>query len=610
MSQHKDLPAGSQAWAREVDKHLAEVAALKEVIKRLAENAGLDMSNPRRGVSSTATPSVKNPVGQKVSSLADVDTFNVLDGQVLGWSQQGQKWLPVNVSGDSQIDISDVSFSHQELAHAEIVDEENFAWVGAHTGDQGGQVELWGSDQVYIGSGYGNFASYALITLGEGNFGPIISLKIDSPDGMCEMLVSTDDVAVTNGTFTLHDVATDSRPYIIPGNRVGACVFDTDLGAPIWWNGVDWVDGSGALRAGISPPPAPPEVDEPAPDPDAEETEPEVSPEEGDPEVTDRDELVAGEYKPSDYTTGVPAGTVLTNYTGPSTITVAGTIIDSKIVSVDLKIQAANVVIRKSRIRGGTTAPANATGCIDANSNACFNLLIEDNHIEPQRPHYNRDTVVGHEYTARRNRTKRGTDGFGVFAKPGGSPYANVTLQGNYVSDQTYFFPDVVHSDGTHNDGCQIQGGRGILVEGNRFDVTSVAGAGSLVNPDKPNHLTQTNGPHANGAGIIVQDNVKAGLGLAYNGDGSINLAESVVIRKNWFKFGLTGANLKDGYYYFGENWFSEGNFYLYNTSNPESYYAIRPTSATTAAKIGGLNTNRWEESGLLMTTANKGIRY
>ena len=43
--------------------------------------------------------------------------------------------------------------------------------------------------------------------------------------------------------------------------------------------------------------------------------------------------VVAG--APRLQNTGVPAGTVLTPYTGPCTITVANTVIDSKIVTCD-----------------------------------------------------------------------------------------------------------------------------------------------------------------------------------------------------------------------------------------------------------------------------------
>ncbi len=56
---------------------------------------------------------------------------------------------------------------------------------------------------------------------------------------------------------------------------------------------------------------------------------------------------------PGPANTGVPVGTVLTPYTGPCTITVANTVIDSKIISCELLIRADNVTIRNSHINGG-----------------------------------------------------------------------------------------------------------------------------------------------------------------------------------------------------------------------------------------------------------------
>lgn len=56
---------------------------------------------------------------------------------------------------------------------------------------------------------------------------------------------------------------------------------------------------------------------------------------------------------PGPSNTGVPAGTVLTNYTGSCTITTANTVIDSKTVNCDvLDIRAQGVLITKSHING------------------------------------------------------------------------------------------------------------------------------------------------------------------------------------------------------------------------------------------------------------------
>jgi hypothetical protein len=55
---------------------------------------------------------------------------------------------------------------------------------------------------------------------------------------------------------------------------------------------------------------------------------------------------------PYEGNTGVPAGTALTTYTGPCTITTANTVIDKKTVNCTLDIRAQNVTITKSKING------------------------------------------------------------------------------------------------------------------------------------------------------------------------------------------------------------------------------------------------------------------
>lgn len=55
--------------------------------------------------------------------------------------------------------------------------------------------------------------------------------------------------------------------------------------------------------------------------------------------------------------TGVPPGTTLTPYAGPSTITTAGTTLDSVIVSTCLQINAPGVTIKRSRINAAGCAP-------------------------------------------------------------------------------------------------------------------------------------------------------------------------------------------------------------------------------------------------------------
>ncbi|MDG6104741.1 hypothetical protein Daura_05685 [Dactylosporangium aurantiacum] len=81
------------------------------------------------------------------------------------------------------------------------------------------------------------------------------------------------------------------------------------------------------------------------------------------------------------YPQGLPGDTrkkvTLTPYTGPMTITVAGTVIDGKDINGHLEIKAKNVTIRNSRIR-----VANVQAVTSTDDNA--NLRIEDTEIDGQ----------------------------------------------------------------------------------------------------------------------------------------------------------------------------------------------------------------------------------
>ncbi|GAA1538997.1 hypothetical protein GCM10009827_067760 [Dactylosporangium maewongense] len=81
------------------------------------------------------------------------------------------------------------------------------------------------------------------------------------------------------------------------------------------------------------------------------------------------------------YPQGLPGDTrkkvTLTPYTGPMTITVAGTVIDGKDINGHIEIKAKNVTIRNSRIR-----VANVQAVTSTDDNA--NLRIEDTEIDGQ----------------------------------------------------------------------------------------------------------------------------------------------------------------------------------------------------------------------------------
>lgn len=82
---------------------------------------------------------------------------------------------------------------------------------------------------------------------------------------------------------------------------------------------------------------------------------------------------------PSPSTTGVPAGTTLTNYTGSCSITVNNTVIDSKTLNCTVEIRAQNVTIRNSQITGSIEIYTDEG--IFTGGSANNSLLIEDSRI-------------------------------------------------------------------------------------------------------------------------------------------------------------------------------------------------------------------------------------
>jgi hypothetical protein len=74
--------------------------------------------------------------------------------------------------------------------------------------------------------------------------------------------------------------------------------------------------------------------------------------------------------------TGVPAGTTLTPYTGPCTITVANTVIDARTIACDLDIRAAGVVISRSRVNGVVSLDTDQAAAVN------WSYTLEDSEVD------------------------------------------------------------------------------------------------------------------------------------------------------------------------------------------------------------------------------------
>lgn len=139
--------------------------------------------------------------------------------------------------------------------------------------------------------------------------------------------------------------------------------------------------------------------------------------------------VVLGRSFPSSATTGVPAGTTLTKYTGPCTIQTAGYVIDKKQVDCDLRILAKNVVIKNSKINGSVYA--------DYTENK-GSFTITDSEVDAGDGPW---TGIGDAwFTATRVEVTGGTRSINC--------YAYCTVQDSYVHGQLHDKTGVHHESG------------------------------------------------------------------------------------------------------------------------------------------------------------------
>src|SRR5262245_6136863 len=90
---------------------------------------------------------------------------------------------------------------------------------------------------------------------------------------------------------------------------------------------------------------------------------------------------------PGPNNTGVPAGTALTTYSGPCTITVPNTVIDAKTVNCDLAIRTNGVQIKRSWING----------VVNDDENAGFGFTISDSRVNATPGAARQVTAVGND---------------------------------------------------------------------------------------------------------------------------------------------------------------------------------------------------------------------
>ena len=166
--------------------------------------------------------------------------------------------------------------------------------------------------------------------------------------------------------------------------------------------------------------------------------------------------------QPGPGNTGVPAGTALKVMDGNLTITTAGATYSGLDIHGFVSVQAPNVTIKDSIIRGGV-APADI-GLVTITDSSATNFLIEDSELVPMDPSVQIDGIKGWNYTALRVDIHGTTDGAKMYGP-------NATIENSYIHGLvTYAHDPDQGGKQSHNDGVQILSGTNLKIIGNTIE--------------------------------------------------------------------------------------------------------------------------------------------
>jgi hypothetical protein len=163
--------------------------------------------------------------------------------------------------------------------------------------------------------------------------------------------------------------------------------------------------------------------------------------------------------QPGPGNTGVPSGTKLKIHNGDLIIKKAGTVVDGLDIRGWVRIDASNVTIKNSVIRGGD--PAGATSNRSLILSTGSGVLIEDSELVPTHPSVRVDGLKGHGFTARRLDIHGTVDTAVIYGD-------NTTIEHSWLHGNRHYASDPNQGGGaSHDDGVQIVAGRNLRLDSN-----------------------------------------------------------------------------------------------------------------------------------------------
>lgn len=159
------------------------------------------------------------------------------------------------------------------------------------------------------------------------------------------------------------------------------------------------------------------------------------------------------------------------------TIKTAGAVYDGWRFDSFVVVEAPNVVLRNSYFRGTTTSSDRGLLRVAPEKMAAGqpSATIEDSTFIPRSPSYHINGIMGSNFTAKRVEITGTVDGIHIHGTSSrtDATAGNVKLLNSWIHDLPHYANDGgVHSDGSHNDGIQIVGGKNITIQWNTFNGT------------------------------------------------------------------------------------------------------------------------------------------
>lgn len=229
---------------------------------------------------------------------------------------------------------------------------------------------------------------------------------------------------------------------------------------------------------------------------------------------------------PNASNSGVPTGTTLTSYTGSSTISANGTVIDSKIINTSgLVVTGSNVIIRKCQI--------NFTGWWGIDAETAANITIEDCTITGPGTGGTANACILAYGTIQRNNISNSGNGIVLASGSGGA-----VVKGNYVHTLRSADAD------EHYDGIAVQGVQDdVLIEDNHVEgrdtsCVFIKTDFGTVNNIRVNHNRLINDPVIGGPSYEI---------YSVEGWGGVGVPTNISITNNVIQYGLYGYRSLEG---------------------------------------------------------------